>query len=184
METSIPTELRDFLASLPIALSLASIEGDHPLLYVNERFSDLTGYSEDDLFGHNCRLLQGGVRDGQASAKFSAFLHNDDTLSARAPIVNFRRDGSAFVNLLCLSRLRTESGQARYILGSQFDVTRVEAERLQAYDRDLAEALSGLAPLSVGCGLAVDDALAVIGDSVSLMTQAHLRLLDPESSLN
>ncbi|MFC6434530.1 hypothetical protein [Novosphingobium resinovorum] len=60
----------------------------------------------------------------------------------------------------------------------------MEVERLQAYDRDLARALTGLGPLSVGCGIAIDDALAVIGDSVSLMTQAHLRLLDPSFSLN
>lgn len=184
METSVPSELRDFLTSLPIALSLASIDGDHPLLYVNERFTELTGYSADDMVGQNCRLLQGGVRDAQAHAKFRAFLHNEDTIAARAPIINFRRDGSAFVNLLCLTRLRTEAGDARYILGSQFDVTRLEAERLQAYDRDLIQALNGLAPLSVGCGIAVDDALAVIGDAVSLMAQAHLRLLDPSSSLN
>jgi PAS domain S-box-containing protein len=184
METTVPSELRDFLASLPMALALASIEGDHPLLFVNERFSELTGYSGDDVIGRNCRFLQGDTRDGQAHAKFRAFLHNDDTMSARAPIINFRRDGSAFVNLLYLTRLRAESGETRYILGSQFDVSRVEVERLQAYDRDLARALTGLGPLSVGCGIAIDDALAVIGDSVSLMTQAHLRLLDPSFSLN
>ncbi|MFT4053973.1 MAG: PAS domain-containing protein [Novosphingobium sp.] len=184
METSVPSELRDFLASLPIALSLASIEGDHPLLFVNQRFTDLTGYSNDDLVGRNCRFLQGDARDGQAHAKFRAFLQNDDTMAARAPIINFRRDGSAFVNLLYLTRLRAESGEARYLLGSQFDVTRVEVDRLRAYDKDLAEALAGFAPLSVGCGIAIDDALAVIGDSVSLMAQAHFRLLDPSSSFN
>ncbi|WP_232494796.1 PAS domain-containing protein [Novosphingobium kaempferiae] len=177
--SSVPMELCDFLDSLPIALSLASIGGDHPLVFVNQRFNELTGYPPAETLGRNCRFLQRGVPDNAGAARFRAFLANDDTMSARSPLINFRRDGTPFVNLLYLTRLRGASGETQYVLGSQFDVSRLEADRLRAYDRELADALRRLQPNASGRGITVQDALSVIGDSVGLMAQAHLKLVEP-----
>lgn len=32
---------------------------DHPILFVNQAYSALTGYSVDEVVGRNCRFLQG-----------------------------------------------------------------------------------------------------------------------------
>ncbi|MEE4453812.1 PAS domain-containing protein [Novosphingobium resinovorum] len=175
-----PSQLLDFLASLPIALSLAGAEDDHPLLFVNERFSELTGHSSEEVVGRNCRFLQRGVTDGQAHAKFRTFLTGQADLAVRAPIVNFRKNGTPFINLLYLTRLHGPEGETRYFLGSQFDVSRVEVDRLKAYDGALSDALARLGPLAVECGMAVDSALSAIGDAGSLMAQAQLTLAGAE----
>lgn len=39
---------------------------DEPLVYVNEGFERTTGYSDDELLGRNCRLLQGPGTDPEA----------------------------------------------------------------------------------------------------------------------
>lgn len=177
-DPSVPKALCDFLETSPVALSLAGIEGDHPLLFVNARFAKLTGYGADELLGHNCRLLQRGVEDGQAHAKLRAFLARDDAQPVRTPMINFRKDGAAFVNLLYLSRLRAVTGETRYFLASQFDVSRTQPERLVAYDRALARTLMDLEPLAEESGMTVDRTLTAIADAVSTIAQAKLTLID------
>src|SRR3712207_4895780 len=36
---------------------------DNPILFVNDAFSDLTGYSREETVGRNCRFLQGPGTD-------------------------------------------------------------------------------------------------------------------------
>lgn len=175
-DLSVPRPLRDFLQASTIALALAEPEGDHPLIFVNPRFTQLTGYTPDDILGRNCRLLQREVSDGQAHAKFRAFLDMDEGRPVRAPVINFRKDGSPFVNLITMSRLRARTGETRFILASQFNVSRVHPERLRAYDRDLAATLVGLAPIAIDQGIAVDRTLETIADAVSTIAQAELTL--------
>jgi PAS domain S-box-containing protein len=172
----VPQDLCDFLESSPVPLSLAASEADHPLVFVNARFVELTGYAPADILGHNCRLLQRGVEDRQAHAKMRAFLHNDSAAPMRAPVINFRKDGTAFVNLLHLSRLRALTGETRYILASQFDVSRAQPDRLAAHDLHLVQALTDLGPLAAECGIVVERTLSTIADSMRAIAQAKLAL--------
>lgn len=173
---SVPQSLSECLESSTIALALALPKGDHPLLFVNARFTELSGYSPHELLGRNCRLLQRGVVERQAHAKIRAFLGRDDASSVRTPMINFRKDGTPFVNLLYMSRLRALTGETRFILASQFDVSRAHPERLQAYDHELAQALIELGPLATECGMTVDRSLTTIADAVSVIAQATLAL--------
>lgn len=177
-DSPVPQALCEFLEASPVALSLAAIEGDHPLLFVNRRFAKLTGYGASELIGRNCRVLQRGVGDGQGHAKLRAFLADDAAVAVRTPMVNFRKDGVAFVNLLYMSRLRGIAGETRYILASQFDVSRTQPERLAAYDRALAQALADMGPLAEDYGITVDRTLTAIADAVSTIAQAKLTLID------
>ena len=36
---------------------------DCPLVYVNRVFQEMSGYSQDEMIGRNCRFLQGADRD-------------------------------------------------------------------------------------------------------------------------
>ncbi|WP_425281665.1 PAS domain-containing protein [Planococcus maritimus] len=41
---------------------------NHPIVYANKRFEELTGYSNEEIIGQNCRFLQGEKTDGQAGS--------------------------------------------------------------------------------------------------------------------
>src|SRR5690606_1419946 len=40
-----------------------ALQKDHPILYFNPAFQALTGYTSDEILGHNCRFLQGDDRN-------------------------------------------------------------------------------------------------------------------------
>ena len=94
---------------------------DNPLIYVNRGFEKLTGYSYDEVVGHNCRFLQNEHTQQAGLDKIrSAVKKGQDT---RAIIKNFRKDGSAFYNELYISAVRDEAGELIYFMGVQNDVT-------------------------------------------------------------
>ena len=93
---------------------------DNPLEMVNQAFCDLTGYSEAEIVGRNCRFLAGERTEeaGQAQMR-SAILQARPVL---AEVTNYRRDGSAFCNGVMISPLLDEEGKLAWFLGSQVDL--------------------------------------------------------------
>lgn len=181
-DLSVPEELLTFFENSPVALALGDPAGDNELIMVNGRFSQLTGYGQMDLAKRNCRVLQGRGEDHEARARLRAFLQDDAAVSVRTPILNFRKDGKPFVNLLYMSRLRTVSGRTRYIFASQFDVSRTQPDRLRAYDAELSQTLTRLSPIAAESGIIVEGTLTTIANSASTIAQAKLTLASLDDS--
>ncbi|WP_323675673.1 PAS domain-containing protein [Halorubellus sp. PRR65] len=102
--------------------------GDEPLIYVNEGFARLTGYSVTETVGRNCRFLQGDGTDPETVATLRAAIENED--AASVDIRNYRQDGTPFWNHLNISPIFDAEGTLTHYLGFQRDVT--ERKRLQA----------------------------------------------------
>jgi len=100
---------------------------DAPLIWVNTAFSELTGYTEHEVFGRNCRLLQGPATDQRTIAELGAAVTAGRQIRTR--MLNYRRDGMPWWNELQLSPVLGEYGALTHYIGVQHDVTaRVEAE--------------------------------------------------------
>lgn len=179
---TIPAELETFFENSPVALALASPEEDTPLVLINRRFQELTGYSKADLIDRNCRMIQGDADNAQARAKLRAFIDDDVAANVRTPIINFRKDGTPFVNLLYMSRLRALSGETRFIFASQFDISRAQPEMLQSYDRDLGQTLNRLSPVVAESGIIVEGTLTTVANSAHAIAQAKLILSNLDDS--
>ncbi|KAG6899868.1 hypothetical protein C0993_006021 [Termitomyces sp. T159_Od127] len=114
---------------------------DQPIVYCSPTFCRLTGYPEHEVLGRNCRFLQappssGPVRAGE-SRRFTSQASVDTMRKAliankevQTSIVNFRKDGSAFINLVSVVPvLGGERGAAHelndvvYHVGFQVDLT-------------------------------------------------------------
>lgn len=112
---------------------------DNPIVFANDAFSKLTGYSRNEILGRNCRFLQGPRTDPDGVAKIR------DAIERRVPIEielqNHKKDGEVFWNRVLVSPVFDESGALTYFFASQFDVTieRDHMVRLQR-DRDALEA--------------------------------------------
>lgn len=173
----IPPLLRHYFEQSPVALALAEAGGDQPLLLVNGSFERLTGYGAD-MLGQNCRFLQGDADNREARSKIHAFLEDRRLGNLRTPLVNFRKDGQAFVNLLYMSKLRSRDGAVHFIFASQFDISRTQPRLLAAYDAALGQTLDTLSPTLADSGLVIEGSLMTIGSTAALIAQAKLMLTD------
>jgi PAS domain S-box-containing protein len=93
---------------------------DNPLELVNEAFCALTGYSEAEAVGRNCRFLAGEVTDPATTERLRAAIRARQPVLA--DIVNLRRDGSAFRNGVMITPLYGADGELAWFLGSQVDL--------------------------------------------------------------
>ena len=174
----IPTELNDYFVRANIALALASAAEDNPLVLVNRSFCQLTGYEVDEVVGRNCRFLQHDSDNQEARHRIHAFLRHPKQDTVRTSILNFRKDGRPFINLLYMSKLRARSGEVRFIFASQYDVSRSQPEKLASYDEELGSTLSRLSPALAESGMALDGSLMVIANTAATIAQAKLTLAD------
>ena len=94
---------------------------DNPIVFANEAFQALTGYSRDELMHHNCRLLQGPETDREAVGRIRDAVAEGTDISI--DILNYRKDGTPFWNALYLSPVRNDRGEIRFFFASQLDVT-------------------------------------------------------------
>ncbi|KAM7195312.1 hypothetical protein V8F20_007531 [Naviculisporaceae sp. PSN 640] len=93
---------------------------DNPILYASDGLLKMTGYSRREMINRNCRFLQGFSPDPEASYRIrEAVLMGHETTEL---IVNYRKDGSPFWNLLFMCPL-IERGRVRYWLGGQINVS-------------------------------------------------------------
>ena len=101
-----------------------------PLIYVNQAFETITGYSRREALGQNTRFLQAA---DQLQPEIAIL---DEALARGAPasvtLRNYRKDGSVFWNSLRLLPITDPSGRPTHYLGLMRDVTdtRLAAERL------------------------------------------------------
>ena len=107
-------------STAPMVLSDPGLP-DCPMIVVNPAFCDLTGYPETEVVGRNCRFLQGPDTDPSSAPRIRACLEAGQ--GCIEWVVNYRRDGSKFWNLLFISPVRDESGQLLYFFGNQLDIT-------------------------------------------------------------
>ncbi|WP_232825302.1 MULTISPECIES: PAS domain-containing protein [Salinicola] len=116
---------------------VAEQEGDENILiYVNEGFERLTGYSIDEILYRDCRFLQNGDRDQPAIDRVRTALR--EGRPCREVLRNYRKDGSQFWNELSITPVYDEEDQLTYFVGVQKDVTGL-VEALQELEALKAE---------------------------------------------
>ena len=94
---------------------------DQPLIYANEGFERLTGYSVDSIVGKNCRFLQGEVADPATVKKIRTALQSGTECTVE--ILNRKKNGDLFWNRLSLTPIRDSSGAVTHFIGVQSDIT-------------------------------------------------------------
>jgi PAS domain S-box-containing protein len=125
------TELIRSIHLSPIASIITDAKGvDNPIIAANARFEQLTGYAENELIGRNCRILAGPETDRTGSAALSRAIAAGTP--AVVELVNYRKDGSKFINAVMIAPLFDDEGEIAYFVGSQMEVDRQHAGLAQA----------------------------------------------------
>lgn len=94
---------------------------DNPLVYANDAFYALTGYTEDEVIGRNCRFLQGPDSCRITAAKLRDALVGHNTV--QIDILNYRKNGTPFWNRLSIGPVYDAGGMLRHYFASLIDVS-------------------------------------------------------------
>ena len=108
-------------------------QSDNPIIFCNNAFLRLSGYSDDAVIGRNCRFLQGPETDQETISKVREAIAAGQDVAV--DILNYRKDGSQFWNAVFISPVRDEAGAIIYFFASQLDFTNVKSR-----EADLAAA--------------------------------------------
>jgi len=105
-----------------------SLLPDNPIVYANQAFIDMTGYSMEEVLGKNCRFLQNVDRNQPEIDMLRQSIKNG--VPHLATLRNYKKDGSLFWNELSIAPVLDDNGNVVKFIGVQNDVTsRKEAER-------------------------------------------------------
>ncbi|KQM78188.1 hybrid sensor histidine kinase/response regulator [Xylophilus sp. Leaf220] len=95
---------------------------DNPIVFANRAFISMSGYSSEEIVGHNCRFLQGPDTDAATVAAIREAI--EDRREINTEILNYRKDGTSFWNALYVSPVYNQNKELVYFFASQLDVSR------------------------------------------------------------
>src|SRR5699024_4810810 len=95
-------------------------EEGFPFLYVNERFTDITGYG-NEIIGNKKNFLEGADTDEETSRKLEEVIEFEQ--SATIEILNYRKDGTNFWREIYLKPLNEDQKELFAYMCMQHDIT-------------------------------------------------------------
>ncbi|CEP19380.1 hypothetical protein [Parasitella parasitica] len=173
----------------PIDLSCSFVVSDAnqfdcPVIYCSPAFERLTGYTNSEIVGKNCRFLQSpdgqvtcGSRrqhtDNQAVYHLKAQLNQKKEL--QASIINYRKGGQPFVNLVTVIPILGDTGQVDYFVGLQVDLVEQPNSILEKMKGNLL----AIDPSSIDDYFREIPSTSTTNDIINLLDTARIDCDDP-----
>ncbi len=114
---------------------------DNPVVFANNAFCRLSGYTREEILGRNCRFLQGPETDPATVVKIREAVRRVESIEI--DIRNRRKDGELFWNRLLMAPVYDTEGVLAYFFASQVDVT-IERERMNGLEASNASLMAEL----------------------------------------
>ncbi|MGB7441331.1 MAG: PAS domain S-box protein [Coleofasciculaceae cyanobacterium] len=92
-----------------------------PIIYANQGFERLTGYSAQEVIGKNYRFLPEGQGNQAALEKLHQAIEQGQ--EAQTILRNYHQDGSLFWSQFSISPVRNTKGRVTHYIGIQTDIT-------------------------------------------------------------
>lgn len=98
-----------------------AVRPDYPIVYCNLQFQKITGYTSEEVFGQNCRFLQGKETDGASVVRIRDSLARGEAVNTE--ILNYRKNGEPFWNRLSITPIRDSNNLVTHFVGIQQDIS-------------------------------------------------------------
>ncbi|EST05104.1 PAS domain protein [Kalmanozyma brasiliensis GHG001] len=135
------------LGPVDLSCSFAISDARHPeqpLIYASETFCHLTGYTLHEILGKNCRFLQtpgvpleAGAERQHTDNRAVEHLkrHLGGLRECQASLINYRKDGSPFINLVTVVPVSwSDPSQVDFLVGFQVDLVEQPGAILERKD--------------------------------------------------
>lgn len=94
---------------------------DNPIIYCNKAFETISGYSQNEIIGHNCRFLQAQDRSQPERQIIKDAVLNGK--ECKVEIRNYKKNGNLFWNELTISPVKDSEDNITHFIGVQNDIT-------------------------------------------------------------
>lgn len=102
---------------------------DWAVCYVNNIFTEMTGYSEEDVLGKNPRFLQG--QDEQQAGLYELHTALNQNSSCTVTLRNYKKNGDAFWNRLTIHPLLSKEGNITHYVGSMKSLGEISSHEIE-----------------------------------------------------
>ena len=116
--------LEQAIASDYDSILITGLGMDRPgpeIVYVNDGFTRMTGFTKEEAIGQTPRILQGEKTDPAVLKKLRERLQEGKSFFGHT--VNYRKDGSEFINQWDIHPLTNEEGEITHWVSYQHDIT-------------------------------------------------------------
>lgn len=126
----------------------------------------MTGYSLADILGRSFEFLQGDGTDPEAHAKLAQGIAAAEPVTVE--LLNYRKDGTPFWNLMTITPLRDAKGKVIKFVGVQRDVT---ATKQQQVEQVASQRLRAVGEMTGGIAHDFNNLLTAISGASELLLQ-------------
>nr|AML78457.1 putative LOV domain-containing protein [Heliotropium calcicola] len=116
-------DLKDALSTFQQTFVVSdATKPDYPIMYASAGFFRMTGYTPKEVIGRNCRFMQGADTNPEDVAKIREALQAGMSYCGR--LLNYKKDGTPFWNLLTITPIKDETGKTLKYIGMQVEVSK------------------------------------------------------------
>lgn len=123
-------------------LIIAVTDPTGKILYANDRFCSISGYSSDELVGANHRILNSGTHGRTFFRDMFRTIHRGEIW--RGEICNRAKNGSLYWVATTIIPETGEDGRVRRFVSCRFDITEQKLAEQRLRETSVTDALTGL----------------------------------------
>lgn len=119
-----------------VVITTPRLDGDHPkIIYANDSFCRVTGYSKDEVIGLTPRILQGRRTDRALLDRLKEDLQNGEHFEGE--IFNYKKDGSEYRIVWSINPIFNDSRELIAYISFQKDISKeyYYAKRLEIFQK-------------------------------------------------
>ncbi|RYF49087.1 MAG: PAS domain-containing protein [Cytophagaceae bacterium] len=111
---------KDYLQALNLGFTLVLTDQSKTILWASHSFLSMTGYTTNEAVGQTPKFLQGERTSPTELSHISRQLHK--RLSVKADLVNYRKNGEAYVCRTTIDPLHNSRGEFTHFLAVESEV--------------------------------------------------------------
>lgn len=123
-------------------LGMFIADADNRIVQVNQTFSEITGYDEQEVVGLTPAMLNSGRHDVAFYQKMWQSLNEQDRWQGE--VWNRRKNGEVYPQWLTISVVRNDSGAVTHYVATLSDITQRKAAEQEIHQLAFFDALTGL----------------------------------------
>lgn len=130
------------LASASNGIVIADAKNlNKPIIYCNDAFTKITGYTQEEALGRNCNFLQNGDRDQKVIGIMKNAISKGETCNVI--VRNYKKDGTLFWNEITITPVFDKAQKVTHFIGVQNEVTKkVKEENLKNQTQKILELIA------------------------------------------